>query len=66
MMENTSKKLYRSRSNRMLAGICAGIANYFNVDPTIVRLVFVVMALAGGPGLIVYLILALIIPEEPV
>ena len=66
MMENTSKKLYRSRSNRMLAGICAGIANYFNVDPTIVRLVFVIMALAGGPGLIVYLILALIIPEEPV
>lgn len=65
-MENTSKKLYRSRSNRMLAGVCAGIADYFNVDPTIVRLIFVVMALAGGPGLIFYLILALIIPEEQV
>jgi phage shock protein C len=63
-MENTSKKLCRSRNERMLAGVCGGIADYFNVDPTIVRLAFVLLALAGGPGLIFYIILALIIPEE--
>jgi len=63
-MENTSKKLYRPRNERMLAGVCGGIAEYFGVDPTIVRLAFVLMALAGGPGLIFYIILALIIPEE--
>lgn len=63
-MENTTKRLYRSRSNRMLAGVCGGIAEYFGVDPTIVRLVAVFFALAGGPGIIFYIILALIFPEE--
>lgn len=65
-MENTGKKLYRSSSNEMIAGVCAGIANYFNVDPTIVRLAFLVMALAGGPGILLYFILWIIIPQEPV
>ena len=60
------KKLYRSRSNRMIAGVCAGLADYFNVDPTIIRLVFVLFALAGGPGLILYIIMAIVVPEEPV
>ena len=60
------KKLYRSRSNRMIGGVCAGLAEYFNVDPTIVRLVFVLFALAGGPGLILYIIMAIVVPEEPV
>jgi phage shock protein C len=63
-MENTTKKLYRSRTDRKLLGVCAGIAEYFGVDPTLVRLAFVLMALAGGPGIIFYIILALIIPEE--
>lgn len=63
-MENTGKKLYRSSSNEMIAGVCAGIADYFNVDPTIVRLAFLLMALAGGPGVILYIILVLVIPEE--
>lgn len=60
-----TKKLYRSRADRKLAGVCAGLAEYFDVDPTIVRVLFVLLALAGGPGLIFYIILALIIPEEP-
>jgi phage shock protein C len=63
-MENTGKKLYRSSSNEMIAGVCAGIADYFNVDPTIVRLAFLLMALAGGPGVILYIIVVLVIPEE--
>ncbi len=60
-----TKRLYRSRTERQLAGVCGGLAEYFGVDPTIVRILFVILALAGGPGLIFYIILALIIPEEP-
>ncbi len=50
------KKLTRSRENRMIAGVCAGIATYFDIDPTIVRLVFVAFALLGGPGFIAYIV----------
>jgi len=60
-----SKRLYRSRSDRMLAGVCGGLAEYFGVDPTLVRLLFVLMALAGGPGVLFYIILVLIVPSEP-
>jgi phage shock protein C len=60
-----TKKLYRSRSNRMLAGVCGGLADYFGIDPTIVRILMVLFALAGGPGLILYIVLLLIIPESP-
>ena len=60
-----TKRLYRSRNDRMLAGVCAGLADYFGVDPTIVRILFVLFALAGGPGLILYIILMLVIPEAP-
>jgi len=60
-----SKKLYRSRSDRMLAGVCVGLADYFGIDATIVRILFVLFALAGGPGLILYIILMLVIPEAP-
>jgi phage shock protein C len=60
-----TKKLYRSRSDRMLAGVCGGLADYFGIDPTIVRILMVLFALAGGPGLILYIILLLIIPESP-
>jgi phage shock protein C len=60
-----TKKLYRSRNDRMLAGVCGGLADYFGVDPTIVRILFVLFALAGGPGLILYIILMLVIPEAP-
>ena len=59
------KKLYRSRTERMWGGVAGGIATYFNVDPTIVRLLFVLFSLTGGPGLILYIILLVIVPEEP-
>ncbi len=63
-MEN--KKLYRSRTDRMVAGVAGGLAEYFNIDPTIVRLAFVLLALAGGPGLIIYVIMWIVVPEAPV
>ena len=59
------KTLYRSRNNRMIAGVCGGLAEYFNVDPTIVRLIFVLIGLIGGPGVILYIIMAIIVPEAP-
>lgn len=59
------KKLYRSRKQQMLGGVCAGIANYFNIDVTLVRLIWVVIGLIGGSGLLAYLIAWIIIPLEP-
>ena len=61
-----TKRLYRSRKERMVAGVCGGLAEYFDVDPTIIRLVAVLLALAGGPGLVVYIVMAIVVPEEPV
>ncbi len=60
------KKLYRTRYDRKLLGVCGGIARYLGVDPTLVRVLVVLLALGGGVGLLTYLIVALIIPEEPV
>jgi len=61
------KRLYRSTTDRKIAGVCAGIAEYFNIDPTIVRVIGVLLLLPGGlPGLIPYLILWVVIPENPV
>jgi len=59
------RRLYRSRSERILGGVCGGLGKYLSLDPTIVRLIFVLLALAGGPGLIAYLILLVVVPEEP-
>ena len=58
------KRLYRSRTNKMLAGVCAGIAEYFSLDPTIVRLGWVVFTCLGCAGLLAYIIAAIIIPYE--
>lgn len=60
-----NKKLYKSRDNKMVDGVCAGIAAYFGIDPTLVRLGWVLFCAMGGSGFIVYLIAALIIPCEP-
>jgi phage shock protein C len=60
-----TRKLYRSRTDRKLAGVCGGLAQYFNADPTLIRVLFVVLALLGGPGLVMYLVLWIIVPEEP-
>jgi len=62
-MQN-NKRLYRSESNKMIAGVCGGLADFFGFDATLVRLVFVIMALLGGHGLLVYLILWIITPKE--
>jgi phage shock protein C len=62
---NTQKRLYRSTDDRMFAGVCGGIAQYLEVDPTLVRLVFVALTLLGGPGIIIYIVLMLIVPEYP-
>jgi phage shock protein C len=60
-----SKKLYRSVNNKMLGGVAAGLGEYLSIDPTIVRLGFVALALMGGPGIVVYLIMWLVVPQEP-
>ncbi|HHV98271.1 MAG TPA: PspC domain-containing protein [Clostridiaceae bacterium] len=58
------KRLYRSKSNRVLAGVCGGIAEYFNIDPTIVRIIWVVIGLTYGAGIIAYIIASIIIPDR--
>lgn len=58
-------KLYRSKRNRILAGVCGGIGEYFSVDPTIVRLLWLLISITGGAGVIAYIIAWIIIPEEP-
>lgn len=59
------KKLYRSRTDKKLCGVCGGLAKYLNMDATIVRLIVVLLTLAGCSGLLIYIICALVIPEEP-
>ncbi len=61
------KKLYRSKTDRQISGVCGGIANYFNIDATIIRLVwaFVSIVSTGIPGVLIYIICAFVIPEEP-
>ena len=60
------KRLYRSRKNRMIAGVCGGIAEYFNIDPVIVRLIAVALFFVGGSALLAYVIAMIVIPYEPV
>ncbi len=59
------KKLYRSRTDKKLCGVCGGLAKYFNMDPTIVRVLTVLLTLFVGGGLLAYIVCALIMPEEP-
>ena len=58
------KKLYRSKTNSMIGGVCGGLAEYFNIDPTLVRLISVLLILAQGIGLIAYIIAWIIIPQR--
>ena len=60
-----TKKLYRSRSEKMLAGVCGGLGEFTGIDPTLVRLGFVVLTLLGGQGFLLYLIMCVIVPPEP-
>ena len=61
----SGKKLYKS-NNKKICGVCAGIAEYFNIDPTIVRLIWAAFTLAGGSGIIIYIIAALVMDDNPV
>lgn len=58
------KKLMKSRTNKVICGVCGGVGEYFNVDPTIIRLLWIVFMFLGGSGILAYLIAAVIIPEE--
>ena len=59
------KRLYRARKERMIAGVCGGLAQYLGVDPSLVRLVFLLLGLTVGGGFLAYLICWIVIPEEP-
>ncbi len=59
------KKLYRSIDERILGGVCGGIAEYFKVDPVLVRIIFIVLFFGAGSGLLAYIIAWIIVPEEP-
>lgn len=58
------KKLFRSRREKVIAGVCGGLAAYFNADPTLVRLIFVVLALLDGVGFLIYFVMILVVPKE--
>lgn len=59
-----TKKLYRSLADRKIAGVCAGIADYFEIDPTVVRLLAIASLFMGGGGFVAYIIAWIIVPEE--
>ena len=59
------KKLYRSVADRKVAGVCGGVANYLNMDPTVVRVLWTIISLPGLFGVIAYIVCTFIIPEEP-
>ena len=59
------KRLYKSNSDKMIDGVCAGIAAYFGIDPTIVGLAWVAFAILGGSGVLAYIIAMIVIPREP-
>lgn len=61
-----NKKLYRSSKDRMLGGVAAGLGEYFDIDATLVRVIFVVTLFLGGTGVLAYIILWIIVPEEPI
>jgi phage shock protein C len=60
-----TKKLYKSRTDKKLDGICGGIAKYFDIDSTVIRLAWVAFTLLGGSGLLAYILCAMIMPEDP-
>jgi len=64
-MTTEFRRLFRSRDDRMLGGVCGGLGTYFTVDSTLLRVLFVLLALSGGPGVLAYLLLLILIPIEP-
>jgi phage shock protein PspC (stress-responsive transcriptional regulator) len=63
-MEQPTKRLTRSTTNKMIGGVCGGLAEYFNLDATLIRLLFVILVFAPGPGFLIYIVLWLIIPPD--
>lgn len=64
-MTTSIKRLVRPKDGRVFAGVCAGIANYFNIDPVVIRVIWVFLLMPGGlPGILPYLVLWVIIPSE--
>lgn len=61
-----NRKLYKSATDRKLCGVCGGLGEFFGIDPTFIRLGWVIFCLLGGSGILAYIIAALIIPDEPV
>ena len=59
-----NKKLYRFKSDKKIAGVCAGLAEFLNIDPTIIRVIWALVALSGA-GVLAYIVCALVIPEKP-
>ena len=59
------KRLYKDHSNQKLCGVCSGIAKYFDIDPTLVRLAWTLLVVFGGSGVLAYIICAIIFPDEP-
>jgi phage shock protein C len=57
------RKLYRSQSQRMLAGVCGGLAEYFNIDATVMRVLFLILAVFGGSGIVIYLVMWIVVPD---
>ena len=62
----TTKKLYRNRVDRMIGGVAGGLAEYFNIDPTLVRVLFAVSIAFSGVGILAYIILWIVVPEQPI
>jgi len=64
-MPQKIKKLYRSRKDRMICGVCGGLGEYLGVDPTIVRILWILFSLAYGAGILAYILACIVIPEKP-
>ena len=59
------KRLYKDHSNQKLCGVCSGIAKFFDLDPTVVRLALVLFSALGGSGVLAYIVCAIVMPDEP-
>jgi phage shock protein C len=57
------RKLYRSQTQRMIAGVCGGLAEYFNLDATLMRVLFLLLAVFGGSGIVIYIVMWIIVPD---
>ena len=64
-MAKEPKRLYRSRNKRMLGGVCGGLGEYLNIDPVVLRVIFVIVGFLYGASLLIYLIMWILVPEEP-